>query len=147
MSSRLLTSQKNSELYMKISHLDHLILTVADIENICNFYQTVLGFEVITFKGDRKALKFGHQKINLHQLGNEFEPKALHPTSGSADLCFISDTPISEVVAHLNQLNIQIEESPVERTGAMHPILSVYIRDPDQNLIEISNILTSEISK
>ncbi|MGE8551696.1 MAG: VOC family protein [Acinetobacter calcoaceticus] len=132
---------------MKISHLDHLVLTVTDIENTCNFYQTVLGFEVITFKGDRKALKFGHQKINLHQLANEFEPKALHPTSGSADLCFISETPISEVVAHLNQLNIQIEEGPVERTGAMHPILSVYIRDPDQNLIEISNILTSEISK
>jgi len=132
---------------MKISHLDHLVLTVADIENTCNFYQTVLGFEVITFKGDRKALKFGHQKINLHQLGKEFEPKALQPTPGSADLCFISDTPISEVVTHLNQLNIQIEEGPVERTGAMHPILSVYIRDPDQNLIEISNILTSEISK
>lgn len=126
---------------MKISHLDHLVLTVADIENTCNFYQTVLGFEVITFKGDRKALKFGHQKINLHQLGKEFEPKALQPTPGSADLCFISDTPISEVVAHLNQLNIQIEEGPVERTGAMHPILSVYIRDPDQNLIEISNNL------
>ncbi|MGB8809018.1 MAG: VOC family protein [Acinetobacter calcoaceticus] len=132
---------------MKISHLDHLVLTVTDIENTCNFYQTVLGFEVITFKGDRKALKFGHQKINLHQLGKEFEPKALQPTPGSADLCFISDTPISEVVGHLNQLNIQIEEGPVERTGAMHPILSVYIRDPDQNLIEISNILTSEISK
>jgi len=132
---------------MKISHLDHLVLTVADIENTCNFYQTVLGFEVITFKGDRKDLKFGHQKINLHQLGKEFEPKALQPTPGSADLCFISATPISEVVAHLNQLNIQIEEGPVERTGAMHPILSVYIRDPDQNLIEISNILTSEISK
>lgn len=132
---------------MKISHLDHLVLTVADIENTCNFYQTVLGFEVITFKGDRKALKFGHQKINLHQLGKEFEPKALQPTPGSADLCFISDTPISEVVGHLNQLNIQIEEGPVERTGAMHPILSVYIRDPDQNLIEISNILISEISK
>ncbi|MFV5439975.1 VOC family protein [Acinetobacter oleivorans] len=132
---------------MKISHLDHLVLTVADIENTCNFYQIVLGFEVITFKGDRKALKFGHQKINLHQLGKEFEPKALQPTPGSADLCFISDTPISEVVGHLNQLNIQIEEGPVERTGAMHPILSVYIRDPDQNLIEISNILTSEISK
>lgn len=132
---------------MKISHLDHLVLTVADIENTYNFYQTVLGFEVITFKGDRKALKFGHQKINLHQLGNEFEPKALHPTSGSADLCFISETPISEVVTHLNQLNIQIEEGPVERSGAMHPILSVYIRDPDQNLIEISNILTSKISK
>lgn len=126
---------------MKISHLDHLVLTVADIENTCNFYQTVLGFEVITFKGDRKALKFGHQKINLHQLGKEFEPKALQPTPGSADLCFISETPISEVVTHLNQLNIQIEEGPVERTGAMHPILSVYIRDPDQNLIEISNNL------
>lgn len=127
---------------MKISHLDHLVLTVSNIETTCHFYQTVLGFEVITFKGDRKALKCGNQKINLHQQGNEFEPKALQPTPGSADLCFISDTPISEVVAHLNQLNIQIEEGPIERTGAMHPILSVYIRDPDQNLIEISNILT-----
>ncbi len=127
---------------MKISHLDHLVLTVASIENTCNFYQNVLGFKAITFKGDRKALQFGNQKINLHQQGNEFEPKALQPTPGSADLCFISDTPISEVVAHLNQLNIQIEEGPVERTGAVHPILSVYIRDPDQNLIEISNILT-----
>lgn len=127
---------------MKISHLDHLVLTVSNIESTCHFYQTVLGFEVIKFKGDRKALKFGNQKINLHQQGNEFEPKALQPTPGSADLCFISDTPISEVVAHLNQLNIQIEEGPIERTGAMHPILSVYIRDPDQNLIEISNILT-----
>lgn len=126
---------------MKISHLDHLVLTVSNIESTCHFYQTVLGFEVITFKGDRKSLKFGNQKINLHQQGNEFEPKALQPTPGSADLCFISDTPISEVVAHLNQLNIQIEEGPIERTGAMHPILSVYIRDPDQNLIEISNIL------
>ncbi len=124
---------------MKISHLDHLVLTVSNIETTCHFYQTVLGFEVITFKGNRKALKFGNQKINLHLQGNEFEPKALQPTPGSANLCFISDTPISEVVAHLNQLNIQIEEGPIERTGAMHPILSVYIRDPDQNLIEISN--------
>ncbi|HFF5096189.1 TPA: VOC family protein [Acinetobacter baumannii] len=124
---------------MKISHLDHLVLTVSNIESTCHFYQTVLGFKVITFKGDRKTLQFGNQKINLHQQGHEFEPKALQPTSGSADLCFISDTPISEVVAHLNQLNIQIEEGPVERTGAVHPILSVYIRDPDQNLIEISN--------
>ncbi|MCU4442355.1 VOC family protein [Acinetobacter pittii] len=132
---------------MKISHLDHLVLTVSNIESTCHFYQTVLGFEVITFKGDRKALKFGNQKINLHQQGNEFEPKALQPTPGSADLCFISDTPISEVVAHLNQLNIQIEEGPIERTGAMHPILSVYIRDPDQNLIEISNILITQPSE
>ncbi|AZC01199.1 VOC family protein [Acinetobacter pittii] len=132
---------------MKISHLDHLVLTVSNIESTCHFYQTVLGFEVITFKGDRKALKFGNQKINLHQQGNEFEPKALQPTPGSADLCFISDTPISEVVAHLNQLNIQIEEGPIERTGAMHPILSVYIRDPDQNLIEFSNILMTQSSE
>ncbi|MBN6532229.1 VOC family protein [Acinetobacter pittii] len=132
---------------MKISHLDHLVLTVSNIETTCHFYQTVLGFEVITFKGNRKALKFGNQKINLHQQGNEFEPKALQPTPGSADLCFISDTPISEVVAHLNQLNIQIEEGPIERTGAMHPILSVYIRDPDQNLIEISNILMTQSSE
>lgn len=132
---------------MKISHLDHLVLTVSNIETTCHFYQTVLGFEVITFKGNRKALKFGNQKINLHQQGNEFEPKALQPTPGSADLCFISDTPISEVVAHLNQLNIQIEEGPIERTGAMHPILSVYIRDPDQNLIEISNILMAQSSE
>ena len=132
---------------MKISHLDHLVLTVSNIESTCHFYQTVLGFEIITFKDDRKALKFGNQKINLHQQGNEFEPKALQPTPGSADLCFISDTPISEVVAHLNQLNIQIEEGPIERTGAMHPILSVYIRDPDQNLIEISNILMTQPSE
>jgi catechol 2,3-dioxygenase-like lactoylglutathione lyase family enzyme len=132
---------------MKISHLDHLVLTVSNIESTCHFYQTVLGFEVITFKGNRKALKFGNQKINLHQQGNEFEPKALQPTPGSADLCFISDTPISEVVAYLNQLNIQIEEGPIERTGAMHPILSVYIRDPDQNLIEISNILMTQPSE
>ncbi|MBJ6353543.1 MULTISPECIES: VOC family protein [Acinetobacter] len=132
---------------MKISHLDHLVLTVSNIETTCHFYQTVLGFEVITFKGDRKALQFGNQKINLHQQGSEFEPKALQPTPGSADLCFISDTPISEVVAHLNQLNIQIEEGPIERTGAMHPILSVYIRDPDQNLIEISNILMTQPSE
>lgn len=132
---------------MKISHLDHLVLTVSNIETTCHFYQTVLGFEVITFKGNRKALKFGNQKINLHQQGNEFEPKALQPTPGSADLCFISDTPISEVVAHLNQLNIQIEEGPIERTGAIHPILSVYIRDPDQNLIEISNILMTQPSE
>ncbi|MFW1702272.1 VOC family protein [Acinetobacter pittii] len=132
---------------MKISHLDHLVLTVSNIETTCHFYQTVLGFEVTIFKGNRKALKFGNQKINLHQQGSEFEPKALQPTPGSADLCFISDTPISEVVAHLNQLNIQIEEGPIERTGAMHPILSVYIRDPDQNLIEISNILMTQPSE
>ena len=126
---------------MKIRHLDHLVLTVADIEITCQFYQSALNFEVITFAENRKALQFGHQKINLHQVGKEFEPKALHPTAGSADLCFISETPLYEVIAHLQAHHIDIIEGPIERTGAMGKILSVYLRDPDQNLIEISNYL------
>ena len=126
---------------MKISHLDHLVLTVADIETTCQFYQSALNFEVITFGENRKALRFGTQKINLHQVGKEFEPKALHPTAGSADLCFIAETPIDEVMAHLHVQNISIVEGPLERTGATGKILSIYLRDPDQNLIEISNYL------
>ncbi len=126
---------------MKISHLDHLVLTVADIETTCQFYQSALNFEVITFGENRKALRFGTQKINLHQVGKEFEPKALHPTAGSADLCFIAETPIDEVMAHLHVQNISIVEGPIQRTGATGKILSVYLRDPDQNLIEISNYL------
>ena len=124
---------------MKISHLDHLVLTVADIETTCQFYQSALNFEVITFGENRKALRFGTQKINLHQVGKEFEPKALHPTAGSADLCFIAETPIDEVMTHLHVQNISIVEGPLERTGATGKILSIYLRDPDQNLIEISN--------
>lgn len=126
---------------MKVSHLDHLVLTVADIEISCQFYQSALNFEVITFGENRKALKFGNQKINLHQVGKEFEPKAVHPTAGSADLCFIAETPLEEVIAHLQTQNIDIIEGPIERTGAMGKILSIYLRDPDQNLIEISNYL------
>ena len=126
---------------MKISHLDHLVLTVADIETTCQFYQSALNFEVITFAENRKALRFGTQKINLHEAGKEFEPKALHPTAGSADLCFIAETPIDEVMAHLHVQNISIVEGPIQRTGATGKILSVYLRDPDQNLIEISNYL------
>lgn len=128
---------------MKISHLDHLVLTVADIEISCQFYQSALNFEVITFGGNRKALQFGSQKINLHQVGKEFEPKALRPTSGSADLCFIAETPLKDVIAHLHALNIEILEGPIERTGAIGKILSIYLRDPDQNLIEISNYLNT----
>jgi len=128
---------------MKISHLDHLVLTVADIEISCQFYQSALNFEVITFGENRKALQFGSQKINLHQVGKEFEPKALRPTSGSADLCFIAETPLKDVIAHLHALNIEIVEGPIERTGAIGKILSVYLRDPDQNLIEISNYLNT----
>ena len=126
---------------MKISRLDHLVLTVADIEITCQFYQSALNFEVITFGENRKALKFGNQKINLHQVGKEFEPKALHPTAGSADLCFIAETPLEEVIAHLQTQNIDIIEGPIERTGAMRKILSIYLRDPDQNLLEIANYL------
>ncbi|MFG0587249.1 VOC family protein [Acinetobacter sp. YQ_14] len=126
---------------MKISHLDHLVLTVADIETTCQFYQSALNFEVITFAENRKTLQFGTQKINLHQAGKEFEPKALKPTAGSADLCFIAETPLDQVIAHLQAQNIDIVEGPIERTGAMGKILSVYLRDPDQNLIEISNYL------
>jgi catechol 2,3-dioxygenase-like lactoylglutathione lyase family enzyme len=128
---------------MKISHLDHLVLTVADIKISCQFYQSALNFEVITFGENRKALQFGHQKINLHQAGKEFEPKALRPTAGSADLCFIAETSLKDVIAHLHTLNIEIVEGPIERTGATGKILSIYLRDPDQNLIEISNYLNT----
>ncbi|WKE66195.1 VOC family protein [Gallaecimonas kandeliae] len=124
---------------MEISHLDHLVLTVADIDASCTFYRRVLGFEVVTFKGDRKALAFGQQKINLHQAGREFEPKAKAPTPGSADLCFITSTPLAQVQAELAALGVALEEGPVARTGATGPLLSLYIRDPDQNLIELAN--------
>lgn len=128
---------------MKIERLDHLVLTVADINTTVRFYQQVLGFDVVTFKQHRKALVFGQQKINLHQRGLEFEPKAQHPTPGSADLCFICSTPLAEVIDELRALSIAIEEGPVERTGAEGPIMSVYIRDPDNNLLEIANRLTA----
>lgn len=126
---------------MNISHLDHLVLTVADIEATCAFYQKALGFEVTSFGNNRKALKFGQQKINLHQAGNEFEPKAENPTKGSADLCFIAQDPLDKVIEHLKKSHIQISEGPIQRTGAIGNILSIYIRDPDLNLIEISNYL------
>ncbi|WBV53397.1 VOC family protein [Chryseobacterium gambrini] len=124
---------------MKIKNIDHLVLTVADIEKTVDFYTSILGFEVVTFGENRKALTFGNQKINLHQKGKEFEPKAEYPTCGSADLCFISETDIHEVLQELKEKNIEIIEGIVERTGALGKIQSVYFRDPDLNLIEISN--------
>ncbi len=124
---------------IRIDHLDHLVLTVADIERSCDFYSGVLGMGVETFGGGRRALRFGNQKINLHEAGHEFEPKAKAPTLGSADLCFIATTNLIEVMAHLDGLGIAVEEGPIDRTGATGPIRSVYIRDPDANLIEISN--------
>ncbi|MBS1970953.1 MAG: VOC family protein [Bdellovibrionales bacterium] len=129
---------------MKIDRLDHLVLTVKDIDATCEFYQKALGMEVVTFKGTRKALSFGQQKINLHQAGKEFEPKAERPTPGSADLCFITTTPVHEAQKHLESQGIKIIEGPVERTGATGPILSIYFRDSDLNLIEISNNVKTE---
>ena len=127
---------------VRIDHLDHLVLTVANIDESCDFYARVLGMGVETFGEGRKALTFGNQKINLHRAGHEFEPKAERPTPGSADLCFISTTPLDDVIAHLQAEGVAIEEGPVPRTGATGPILSVYFRDPDQNLIEISNVMS-----
>ena len=127
---------------MKIDRLDHLVLTVASIERACEFYSRVLGFDVVTFLGGRKALQFGQQKINLHEVGKEFEPKALKPTAGSGDLCFIASTPLEEIIRELRDANVAIEIGPVDRTGAIGQLRSVYVRDPDQNLIEISNYTT-----
>jgi catechol 2,3-dioxygenase-like lactoylglutathione lyase family enzyme len=126
---------------MKIDRLDHLVLTVRDIEATCEFYTRVLGMTVETFGQGRKALRFGQQKINLHQLGQEFEPKARQPTPGSGDLCFITSTPLEQVIDHLRSRGVEIIEGPVPRTGATGPILSVYFRDPDNNLLEIANYL------
>jgi catechol 2,3-dioxygenase-like lactoylglutathione lyase family enzyme len=124
---------------MKIKRLDHFVLTVKDIDATCSFYTRIMGMEVQTFGQGRKALLFGNQKINLHQSGKEFEPKAAAPTTGSADLCFISEIPIHEVMALLEKHNVEILDGPVSRTGAMGEIQSVYFRDPDLNLIEVSN--------
>jgi len=126
---------------MEIKNLDHFVLTVANTESTCKFYETALGMKTIEFGSGRKALKFGGQKINLHLSGNSPEPKAFKPMPGSADFCFITETPITEVVEELKQNCIEIEEGPINRTGANGPILSVYLRDPDMNLIEISNYL------
>jgi len=126
-----------------LSSLDHLVLTVADIAATVAFYEGVLGMTATRFTpadgNTRTALAFGTQKINLHQKGAEFEPKAQHATAGSADLCFLSDTPLTEWQAHLAACGVAVEQGPIARTGAMGPIVSLYLRDPDFNLIEVSN--------
>ncbi len=121
-----------------IDRLDHLVLTVASIDATCAFYESILGMQTVTFGEGRKALTFGSQKINLHQAGREFEPKAHAPTKGSADLCFLLSGSLEQMEAHLTAHNIPIEDGPVPRTGATGPITSLYIRDPDANLIELS---------
>ncbi|MGD1868303.1 MAG: VOC family protein [Neomegalonema sp.] len=127
---------------MKIDRIDHIVLTVSSLEATCAFYERVLGMKVETFYPDdgtvRKALSFGAQKINLHQAGAEFEPKAAAPAPGTGDLCFISATPLAQVEEHLRQTGVAIEEGPVARTGATGALTSLYFRDPDGNLLEVA---------
>jgi catechol 2,3-dioxygenase-like lactoylglutathione lyase family enzyme len=126
---------------MQIERIDHLVLTVQDIGRTCAFYERVLGMQIVTFGDGRKALQFGSQKINLHTVGKEFEPKALKPVAGSADLCFLTQLPLDQVIAHFHACAVSIIEGPVRRTGATGTLLSVYIRDPDGNLIEVANAI------
>ena len=126
---------------MRVSELDHLVLTVRDISTTCNFYERVLGMTAISFGDNRTALAFGTQKINLHPESRPFEPKAQSPTPGSADLCFLTGMPLEEAIAHIRSCEVPIECGPFQRTGATGPILSVYIRDPDGNLLEIANAI------
>ena len=126
---------------MKIDAVDHLVLTVKDIDATCAFYSKALGMIVVTFGAGRKALAFGSQKINLHQQGKEFEPKAHRPTPGSGDICLITTVAMAEVVAHLEACNVEVIDGPVKRTGATGTLLSVYCLDPDLNLIEVSNYI------
>lgn len=126
---------------MQIDQLDHLVLTVQDIQATCEFYARVLGMQAVSFAEGRKALQFGNQQINLHQKGKEIEPKAQHPTPGSADLCFLTSMPLEHVIAHLHACHVSLLLGPVERTGATQLLVSVYFRDPDGNLLEVSHAL------
>lgn len=136
---------RKEEEMMQVSGLDHLVLTVADVAVTVAFYQDVLGMKAEQFTpvdgSVRWALKFGVQKINLHQRGAEFEPKAAHATAGSADLCFLSEVVIADWQTHLAKLGVNVIDGPVPRSGANGPITSIYLRDPDSNLLEISNQL------
>jgi len=124
---------------MKIERIDHIVLTAFDVDRTIDFYSRVMGMEPITFAGGRRGLAFGRQKINLHQAGREYEPKALKPVPGSLDLCFVTETPLENVIAALRENGIVIVDGPVPKTGALGPMTSVYFRDPDGNLIEVSN--------
>ncbi|TDR14900.1 VOC family protein [Marinomonas communis] len=126
---------------MEITRLDHFVLTVKDLQKTVAFYTQVMGMKEVRFGEGRIALEYGQQKINLHELGNEFEPKAQNVREGSADLCFITQTPLEGAMTHVREQGIELLEGPVKRTGAQGPILSFYFRDPDGNLIEVSNYL------
>uniref|UniRef100_A0A8C5XFW7 Glyoxalase domain-containing protein 5 n=1 Tax=Microcebus murinus TaxID=30608 RepID=A0A8C5XFW7_MICMU len=125
-----------------IHRLDHIVMTVKSIKDTTMFYSKILGMEVTTFK-NRKALCFGDQKFNLHEVGKEFEPKAAHTVPGSLDICLITEVPLEQMIQHLKACDVPIEEGPVPRTGAKGPIMSIYFWDPDRNLIEVSNYMSS----
>jgi catechol 2,3-dioxygenase-like lactoylglutathione lyase family enzyme len=124
---------------VRVTRLDHLVLTVADLEATVDFYTLVLGMTVRAFAGGRLALRFGDQKINLHEAGHELAPRARVPVPGSADLCFVVEQPLAEWLAHLDELGVAVIEGPVARSGALGPMTSVYFRDPDGNLVEIAS--------
>ena len=124
-----------------IDRIDHIVFTCQDVDRTIESYTRVLGMEPITFAGGRRGLAFGRQKINLHQAGREFEPKALKPAPGTMDLCFIASSSLDEVMEALKAEGVVIIEGPVPKTGALGPMTSVYFRDPDGNLIEVSNRL------
>lgn len=123
----------------QITHLDHLVLTVVDVELTCEFYTRVMGFDIVTYRGGRKALAFENQKINLHEIENKFDLTAALPMAGSADLCFLTETPIDDIIEHIASCGVNLLHGPTHRTGATGPILSIYFRDPDGNLIEVAN--------
>lgn len=124
---------------VRVQRIDHVVVTVNDVERTLSFYEQVLGMRPVTFGEGRRALAFGEQKLNLHQAGKEFEPKARAPAAGSADVCFTTDVPIDEFVRHLASVGVAIELGPVDKIGARRPLRSVYFRDPDGNLIEVAN--------
>jgi catechol 2,3-dioxygenase-like lactoylglutathione lyase family enzyme len=126
---------------MHVDSIDHFVLTVASIERSCAFYERVLGMGTVSFGGGRKALAFGSQKINLHLAGHEFTPRAQHPVPGSADFCLLTSIPLDDCLAHVRAQGVQILEGPVDKTGAMGKLRSFYFRDPDQNLVEVSNLI------
>jgi len=124
---------------MKVIKLDHLVLSVTDLETTIQFYTDVLGMELETFGNNRLALAFGTQKINLHNANEKIRPHARNPMPGSADLCLVTEIPLDQVARHLDSCNVPIIEGPVKRSGATGPLLSIYILDPDGNLIELAN--------
>ena len=124
---------------MKIDSIDHVVFTVKDIDATCEFYAKALGMEVVTFSENRKALSFGSQKINLQQLGRESSLIADKPTAGSADVCFVTSVTVADVIAHLKSCGVNLIAGPIERNGARGQMMSIYFRDPDMNLIEVSN--------